>query len=91
MDLNYFGTLKLLQPIAKKMALRRQGHIVVVASVLSFMTITGYAGYSASKFALKGLCDSIKYELAAYNVKIHVLAPGTVLTPGLEEENKRKP
>jgi len=90
MDLNYFGTLAYLLPISKKMASRGKGHICLVSSVLGFMSCPGYSPYIPTKFAVKGLADSIREELAAYGVSVSIFLPGEMDTPGLQIENKIK-
>ena len=91
MDLNYYGYVKMSHPVAKSMAERRSGTIVYVTSVLGVFSIPGYGGYCPSKFAVKALADTVELELKAYNVNVHLYAPGTIDTPGYQEENKMKP
>ncbi|KAK0732741.1 hypothetical protein B0T21DRAFT_200548 [Apiosordaria backusii] len=69
-------------------------HIVFTASVLALFAIVGYGPYTPSKWALRGLADTLNMELKLYPdtpVKIHVVYPGTILSPGLERENETKP
>lgn len=81
----------MIQVIGKEMIQRKRGRIAVVASVCAFTCIPGLAGYQASKYAARALCDSLKYELEVNGVTIHLFTPGTISTPGLVEENKNKP
>lgn len=90
-DLNYMGYVKISHPIAQSMAKRRTGTIVYVASVLGLMGVPGYGGYNPSKHAIKALADTVQQELQAHNVTVHLYAPGTIDTPGYQEENKMKP
>jgi len=64
---------------------------VLVGSVCSFMCIPGLGCYQASKYATRALADSIKPELEARGVRVHLFTPGTIDTPGLIVENKMKP
>ena len=91
MDLNYYGYVKMSHPVAKSMAERKSGTIVYVSSVLGIFGIPGYGGYCPSKYAVKALADSVELELKPYNVNVHLYAPGTIDTPGYQEENKMKP
>lgn len=38
-----------------------------------------------------GLADSLRSELLLYDISVHAYFPGTILSPGLAEENKTKP
>ena len=88
---NYLGYVKTSQPVAKRMAKRKSGTIVYTASILGAMTCAGYSPYSPTKHAIKALADVARVELAPHNIKVHLYLPGTIMTPGYEEENKMKP
>ena len=68
-------------------------HLIFTSSVLAFYPIVGYVPYSPAKAALRSLSDTLNQELKLYssNVKVHTIFPGSILTPGFEEENKTKP
>ena len=55
------------------------------------MSLIGYASYSPAKHALRGLADTLRFELQLYNIDIQIFFPCTMFTPGYEEENKTKP
>ncbi|KAI9324502.1 hypothetical protein DFJ73DRAFT_872401 [Zopfochytrium polystomum] len=65
--------------------------IVIVGSMLSIISFCGYAAYSSSKFALRGLADALRSELKPLGVSVHMYYPTNVDTPGFAEENKGKP
>lgn len=78
------------------------GKIVFTGSVLSFMGMVGYSQYSPMKFAIRGkfymsfsytegLAECLRSELQMYGIQVHTYFPATILSPGLEEENKTKP
>jgi short-subunit dehydrogenase len=90
MKLHLYGnwnTIKALLPHLKQ----RQGYIVNVCSVLGFVGVFGYSDYSASKFALMGLTESLKSELKPCGVGVSILCPPDTDTPGFEVENRNKP
>ncbi|KAI0090584.1 oxidoreductase [Irpex rosettiformis] len=68
-----------------------QGKIVFVASLLAYFSIAGYSPYSPGKFAIRGLVEALQAEFLMYGIDIHIAFPGTIFSPGLEEENKVKP
>ena len=90
MKLHLYGnwnTIKALLPYLKQ----RRGYIVNVCSVLGFMGVFGYSDYSASKFALMGLTESLKSELKPCGVGVSIVCPPDTDTPGFEVENRNKP
>jgi 3-dehydrosphinganine reductase len=38
-----------------------------------------------------GLAESLRADLLLYDIKVHLFLPATILSPGLENENKTKP
>lgn len=65
--------------------------LVFCASILSFMTFAGYTSYSPSKYALRGLADSLRNELQWLGVDVHTFFPTGIKSPGFEVEEARKP
>lgn len=55
-------------------------HMVVVASILGRIGVSGYTGYCASKAGLFGLVRAMAHELAADGVRVNAVAPGWVET-----------
>ncbi|KZT12500.1 oxidoreductase [Laetiporus sulphureus 93-53] len=77
---------------AKRMVRRRErGKIVFVSSVLGYFSIVGYSTYSPGKFAIRGLAEALQSELMLYDIDVHICFPGTIFSPGYEEENRVKP
>ena len=98
MNLNYFGNLKLLKEIIEQYkininTIKEENNIdiVCVGSCLGIMGSIGYTTYCPTKFALKGLLDSLRFELLNTKLSLHYYAPSNMLTPGLIQENKTKP
>ena len=97
MDLNYFGNLKLLREIINQYKINIGTikddiiDIVCVGSCLGIIGSIGYTSYCPTKYALKGLLDSLKFELLNTKLNLHYYGPSNMLTPGLVEENKIKP
>ncbi len=54
------------------------GHIVNTASMASFIAGPGAGIYTASKFAVRGLSEALRYSLAPHNIGVSVLCPGLV-------------
>jgi NAD(P)-dependent dehydrogenase (short-subunit alcohol dehydrogenase family) len=54
------------------------GHVIATASVLGLFAVGNYAAYSASKFAVVGLMEALRVELANTSVGVSVFCPGVV-------------
>ncbi|KAJ9473886.1 3-ketodihydrosphingosine reductase TSC10 [Pseudozyma hubeiensis] len=67
------------------------GKIVLISSTLGLIGLIGYSQYGPMKHAIRGLAESLRSELILYGISVQAYFPGTILSPGLEEENKTKP
>lgn len=56
------------------------GHIVNIASMLGLMPLAGTAAYCASKFAVVGLSESLRGEIAGHGVGVSAVCPGLINT-----------
>ena len=81
MGVNFGGVVNGIQTFVPRMIkLGKGGHIVNTASVAAFLA-GGPAGiYSASKFAVRGLSEALRTELAKYDIGVSVLCPANVNT-----------
>jgi 3-dehydrosphinganine reductase len=91
MAVNYFGTLYVLRAALPSMRARRQGRVVMISSGAALTGIFGYAAYGPSKFAVRGLAETLVAELTSDNVGVSIAYPPDTHTPQLEEEEKTKP
>lgn len=91
MQVNFLGAVNVIRTLLPAMAARRSGNIVIVGSVAGFMAVPGYAAYSASKFALRALADTLRLECKQVGIQVHYVAPSDTQTPQLEYENRFKP
>jgi NAD(P)-dependent dehydrogenase (short-subunit alcohol dehydrogenase family) len=66
------------------------GHIVNTSSMAGIIPLTATGGiYAASKFAVRGLTDSLRLALGQYNIGVSVLCPGLVHTNIMDGEKSR--
>ena len=91
MAVNYFGTLYAIKTVVPAMMAAKQGHIVLISSGAGLIGLYGYTAYSSSKFALRGLAESLRGELKPYQIKVAIVYPPDTDTPQLAAENKTKP
>lgn len=90
-NLNYFGTVFPIKAVVEEMKKRGEGYIVITGSIASVFGLFGLSAYCGSKFALRGLAESLYMELKPYNVSITLCLPPDTNTPGFENEQKSKP
>jgi NAD(P)-dependent dehydrogenase (short-subunit alcohol dehydrogenase family) len=82
LDVNLFGALHVMQAAVKQMRSQPAGgHIVNVASLAGRRGFSPLGGYSASKFALVGLTETLRTELLGSNVGVSLVLPGVIDTP----------
>ncbi|HEX3463258.1 MAG TPA: SDR family NAD(P)-dependent oxidoreductase [Candidatus Elarobacter sp.] len=76
---NLLGAARLMHAVLPIMKAQRRGSIVTVGSVAGEAGVMGI--YSASKFGLRGLCDTVRREVRSYDVDVTLIQPGFVATP----------
>jgi 3-dehydrosphinganine reductase len=90
-DLNYLGTVAALRCVLPGMVERGRGHVVVTSSTAGLLGVVGYTGYGPTKWAIRGLAETLRYEVSPGGVRVAVLYPPDTDTPGFAVENTRKP
>jgi dehydrogenase/reductase SDR family member 7B len=80
MRVNFFGTLYPTY-FAVPHLKRSHGSLIAISSLTGKRGTPSYAIYGASKFAVRGLYDSLRLELAGDGVHVGVVSPGFVDTP----------
>jgi short-subunit dehydrogenase len=81
-EINVMGVVHGIRAFVPKMITRRGGgHIVNMASVSGFVGAPGMATYSASKFAVIGLSESLRADLYRHRIGVSAICPGFVKTP----------
>ena len=78
---NVEGVIGWSKAVAARMIPRRQGRIVMVASVAGTRGIPGESVYCASKHAMVGFADALTQELLPHGVNVSILCPGGIDTP----------
>jgi NAD(P)-dependent dehydrogenase (short-subunit alcohol dehydrogenase family) len=80
MATHFWGPLHLMYECVPAMRRRGFGRIVNIASIGGRIAVPHMAPYSASKFALVGLSDAIRSELAQHGVRVTTVSPGLMRT-----------
>jgi NAD(P)-dependent dehydrogenase (short-subunit alcohol dehydrogenase family) len=80
MDTHFWGPLYAISAVLPQMQKRRQGRIVNIASIGGKVSLPHLIPYNASKFALVGLSEGLRSELAKNNVRVTTVCPGLMRT-----------
>ena len=89
-NLNLKGTFMLLKAVARGMAERGRGSIIVFSSIRSEVVEPGQGVYAATKAGLRQMVRALAAELGPRGVRVNAVAPGVVETP-LTAPIKSKP
>jgi 3-dehydrosphinganine reductase len=90
-DVDYFGTLHVVRATVPSMASNGRGHLVLVASTAALIGVFGYSAYAPAKYAVRGLAETLRPELAPHGIVVACAYPPDTDTPGLAAENAHKP
>jgi dehydrogenase/reductase SDR family protein 7B len=80
MRVNFFGTLYATH-FALPHVIKTKGSLVALSSLTGKRGIPSYALYGASKFAIQGLYEALRLEVARHGVHVGVVSPAFVATP----------
>ncbi|TDD46651.1 SDR family NAD(P)-dependent oxidoreductase [Nonomuraea terrae] len=79
-ELNFFSVLEVTRAVLPGMRRRGSGWIVNMSSVAGLVGVPGFGFYSAAKFALEGLTDVLRQEVAPFGIKVLAVEPGAFRT-----------
>jgi len=90
MGVNFGGVVNgQISFIPKLKAHGEGGHIVNVASMAAFLSGPQAGIYTASKFAVRGMTESLRFNLAPYNIGVSLMCPGLTNTNAWDSALKR--
>lgn len=79
-DTNFFGAVAVTRAFLPTFRRQGFGHIVMISSISGRMGFAGVGSYSASKFALEGWTESLRYEMAPLGIQVVLIEPGAFET-----------
>lgn len=79
-DINFFGTIALTQLVLPSMIKRKIGQVVVVSSIVGKFGSPLRSSYAASKHAIQGYFDSLRFEVQNHGIDVTILCPGFIHT-----------
>jgi NAD(P)-dependent dehydrogenase (short-subunit alcohol dehydrogenase family) len=94
-DLHFFGPAALTRAVLPHMRRQGGGAIVQMSSVGGQVTAPGFGAYCATKFALEGLTETLRDEVAGFGIHTLIVEPGAFRTglfrPGAAYESAEMP
>jgi len=85
METNFFGPLNVTRAILPIMRKQRSGRVITVTSTAGLIGQEFVAAYAASKFALEGWMESLRFDLALFGISTMSVEPGFFRTERLVE------
>ncbi len=75
-DVNVFGLIKTTREVLPFMREAKSGVIINISSFLGKMGLPLLSHYNASKYAVEGIVDSLRFEVAPFNIRVHSIQSG---------------
>jgi NAD(P)-dependent dehydrogenase (short-subunit alcohol dehydrogenase family) len=79
-ETNFFGVVELTRRVVPLMRAQGRGRILVVSSKAGRVPTLGISAYCASKWALEGLFEALRFELAPHGISVVLVEPGMYRT-----------
>ena len=79
-ETNFFGVLRVCRAVLPVMREQKGGYLIAISSMGGLVGIPFQGFYSASKFALEGLMESLRSEVKAYGIQVVLIEPGDFRT-----------
>lgn len=80
MEVNFMGIILLTKKVIPIMIKQGKGTIAVTSSILGKIGLPLVSTYAASKHAINGYFESLRYELEKHHINISILSPGFIKT-----------
>jgi len=75
-DVNVFGLIKTTREVLPYMREARSGVIINISSFLGKMGLPLLSHYNASKYAVEGITDSLRFEVLPFGIRVHSIESG---------------
>lgn len=79
-ETNFFGWHSLTNKVIPYMKAQGSGRIIQNSSILGFMALKYRGAYTATKYAVEGLSDTLRMETEKHNIKVVIIQPGPITT-----------
>jgi NAD(P)-dependent dehydrogenase (short-subunit alcohol dehydrogenase family) len=75
-ETNLVGPMNVTRAILPVMRRQRGGHVITISSLAGLVGAEFNAAYAASKFGVEGWMESLRYDIAPYNIRTTIVEPG---------------
>ncbi len=79
-ETNVFGVFRTIREVLPTMRKQRSGTIINISSIAGVIGFVGMGAYVSTKFAIEGLTQSLRLELAPFGIRALVIEPGVIRT-----------
>jgi NAD(P)-dependent dehydrogenase (short-subunit alcohol dehydrogenase family) len=79
-ETNFFGAAAVTRAFLPQFRRQGAGHIVMLSSISGLMGFPGISSYCASKFALEGWAESLRFEMKPLGIQVVLVEPGSFET-----------
>ena len=90
-EINYLGVIKSFDAFVKKMIIRKSGTILIMSSIAGWIGLPKASAYAPTKSALRLFAQSIRFDLARYNIIVKLCSPGFVNTKAVKVNDFKMP
>jgi NAD(P)-dependent dehydrogenase (short-subunit alcohol dehydrogenase family) len=80
METNFFGVVSVTRAVLPMMRSQRSGRVINVSSIAGRLSAPTMSIYSASKYAVEGLSEGLRYEVADFGIHVVLIEPGMFKT-----------
>jgi NAD(P)-dependent dehydrogenase (short-subunit alcohol dehydrogenase family) len=80
-ETNYFGVVRMVKAVLPAMRIQKSGLIATMSSLAGIVPLPFWGHYNASKFAVEGLMETLRYELKPMGIRVAMVEPGAIKTP----------
>jgi NAD(P)-dependent dehydrogenase (short-subunit alcohol dehydrogenase family) len=77
LDTNFFGAASVTRALLPQFRRQGFGHILMITSISGRMAFPGLSSYAASKFALEGWTEALRYEMKPLGIQVVLVEPGS--------------
>ena len=89
-ETNFFGVIRVIQSVLPLMRRQKGGTIVNISSIGGRIAFPFSPFYASTKFAIEGLSEALRYEVAQFGIKVILVEPGLIKTNFFENVKKPK-
>ena len=90
-ETNFFGAFRVIKAILPAMRAERAGRIINCTSLAGVVPLPFWGFYNASKFALEGLTETLRYELKPFGISVSAIEAGMIRTRFYTDDHKTHP